>query len=227
VTVLDLNSGVPQLTIDTSIKVYDLRVVGDIIVAIGYEKAIIWNLPGGNSPPDTRMNVEDSARTIYFGATSDDPACAASISLDFRYVVLLKYDSIFLLSHFLDVYCTSTRQNLQVEVSNLFAPRFAPGGQDIWCITNDESIAFTITDDALIPTEIADDMEGGSLGCPWRPSLGYNVTDDGRILGPGGERLLILPHIWRVQSGERVWNGKFLALLHHRLPEPVILEIEP
>jgi hypothetical protein len=38
----------------------------------------------------------------------------------------------------------------------------------------------------------------------------------------------MLPPLWQsFESVDRVWNGKFLALLHGSLPEPVILELEP
>ena len=49
VTVLDLVSGVPQLTINTSIEVYGLRLTDNIVVAIGDKKAITWNLLEGIS----------------------------------------------------------------------------------------------------------------------------------------------------------------------------------
>jgi len=227
-TVLDLTSGVPQLTIDTSIEVYCLRAIGGTIVAIGYEKAIIWNLPGGNLPPDARMNVEDSIRTINFGAVNDHPMFAASISLDFRHVAVVKGLPGRRLSRILDVYCPSTGQNLQVHAPDMCALWFVPGGHDIWGIADNKPIAFTIAEDSLIPTEIADDMEDEPRGFPWGSSCGYKVADDGWILGQGGERLLILPPLWRSQLKQcRVWNGKFVALVHGGLPEPVILEIEP
>jgi len=228
VTVLDLNSGVLRLTIDTSLEVCGLRAIEGAIVVIGYHKAITWDLPGGDFPPDARMNVEDSTRTINFGAVNDHPAYAASISLDFRHIAFIKYLPESWPSQFLDIYCTFTGQNLQVEAPDTSAMWFAPGGQDIWCIANNKPIAFKITQDAVSPTEIADDMEDGPRGCPWGSSRGYKVADDGWILGQGGERLLILPPIWRSRSKEnRVWNGKFLALVHSTLPEPVILEMEP
>jgi ABC-type nitrate/sulfonate/bicarbonate transport system permease component len=52
-------------------------------------------------------------------------------------------------------------------------------------------------------------------GSPWVSSHGYQVTDDWWILGPDGKRLLMLPPLWQSWSAvQRVWKGRFLALLH-------------
>ena len=221
VTVLDLKSGVPRLTIDTSIELYGLKLIGDTIVAIGHDRAITWNLPGENFPPNARMNVEDSIRTIRFRNVDYGVTFAASISLDFRYIALAGYDGE---GDFLGVYCTSTGRAIRVKVFAR-ALRFAPGGHDIWCATQgNEAKVFAIIEDALEHTKTVADIEDGSWGCP---SRGCKVTNDGWILGAGEKRLLMLPPLWQsLGSVDRVWNGKFIALLHGTLPEPVILELE-
>ena len=219
-TVLDLRSGVLQLAIDTSIEVYGLRAIENTIVVIGDKKAITWNLPGGNSLPDTRVTIEDSTRTINFrDAEYSIRVISASISLDFRYVALSREE------YYLDVYCTSTGRNLRVTTwrEGLW---FAPDGYNIWCASHNDVEVITINRDALDHTGTTADINDGS--CPWGSSRGYEVADDGWILGGGGTRLLMLPPLWRSpRSVDRVWNGKFLALLHCALPEPVILELEP
>ena len=221
VTVLDLRSGISQLTIDTSIEVYGLRAIENTIVVIGRKRAITWNLPGGNSLLDARMTIEDSTRTINFGgADTNTLVVAASISLDFRYIALLRW------SDRVDVYCTFTERTIfhvGVRSSTLW---YAPDGCNIWCAYENEVEVITINQDAPGYTRARAGIRDGS--CPWGSSRGYEVTDDGWILGGGGKRLLMLPPLWRSPySMDRVWNGKFLALLHGQLPEPVILELEP
>ena len=224
VTVLDLKSGVPQLTIDTPIEVYGLRLIENTIVVIGDEKAVTLDLLGGDFLPDARVNVKDSTRTITFGNTNDSAVIAASISLDFQYIALGRYDGEEV---FLDVYCTRTARNIRGE-AGVYALWFAPGGHDIWCAADNEAKVFTISQGALDSTKTVADIGDGSWGCPWGSSRGYKVTYDGWILGAGGKRLLMLPPLWQsLDSVDRVWNGKFLALLHGALPEPVILELEP
>ena len=68
------------------------------------------------------------------------------------------------------------------------------------------------------------------VGCsparhPWGSSCGYRVTNYWWVLGPGGERLLMLPPSWQSYATRRVWNERFLALLHRGLPDPVVLEL--
>ena len=226
VTVFDLKSGVPQLTIDTSIDVYGLRPIGGTIVVIGQGKVITWNLPGGNFLPDARMSVEDSTQTIDFRIADPGSVIAASVSLDFQYIALLKHVLVGRLD-FLGVHCTSTGRNFRIGV-RASALWFAPGGQDIWCAADNEAMVFSINHDGLNHTKTVVGIGGGSWGCPWGSSRGYEVTDDGWILGAGGKRLLMLPPLWHSRlSVDRVWDGEFLALLHGTLPEPVILELEP
>jgi hypothetical protein len=62
---------------------------------------------------------------------------------------------------------------------------------------------------------------------PWASSQGYQVTDDWWILNPDGKQLLMLPPPWQSDMVHQVWKGKYLALLHPGLLEPVILELEP
>ena len=224
VTVFDLKSGVPQLIIDTSIEVYGLRTVGNSIIVIGNEKAISWNLPEGNPLPDARMNVEASTGSIHFRDNDDDPITAGSVSLDSRYIAVAKNDGE---GELLLVYYIPTEQKL-VEVVRISALWFGPGEHDICCAGENEAKVFTITEDALNDTKTVPDADYGSWECPWGSSCGYKVTDEGWVLCRDGKRLLMLPPLWRSPlKSRRVWNGKFLALLHSALPELVILELEP
>ena len=49
VTVVDLKSGVPQLTIDTGTHIYGLTIAESTVVVAGERKIITWNLPMGGS----------------------------------------------------------------------------------------------------------------------------------------------------------------------------------
>ena len=225
VMVLDLKSGVSKLTIDTSVEIYGLRQIENTIVIIGDKKVITWSLPEGNLPPGARMNVEDSTWTTNI-SNADHTTIAASISFDLQYVALIKYPPKKGENLVLSVYCTSTGQNLCTRVygSELW---IHPGGYDIWCATFNRAQVFTITQDALDCTKVITDIECGLWECPWRSSCSYKVTNEGWILGQEGNRLLMLPPLWQSHRVKRVWNGKFLALLHGGLPELVILELEP
>ena len=224
VTVLDLESGDLLLTIETSIEIYGLRPIENTIVVIGDEKAITWSLPAGDFLPDARMSVEDSTRTINFRDVDDSLVFATSISPDSRYIALAGYCDE---EEFLDIYCPSAGWKIRGDGRG-FELWFAPDGHEIWCATDNEAKVFAITQDALNYTRTVADIGDGLLGCPWGPSRGYKVTHDGWVLGAGGERLLMLPSLWKSPfKVDRVWNGKFLAIVHDELPVPVILELEP
>ena len=225
VMVLDLKSGAPELTIDTSIEAYGLRPIGNTIVVAGDKKVVTWDLPGGDPLHAVRMNVDDSIRTINFHGPSTRTVIAASISPDFQYIALACYEGG---RGFLEVYCASTGWNHCSSRVGASALRWALGGHDIWCASQDEAEVFTVTQDAISPTRSVTDIEDGPFGSPWGSSPGYEVTRNRLILGMGGKRLLMMPPLWGSPSKmHRVWNGKFLALLHGELPEPVILELEP
>ena len=167
------------------------------------------------------MNVEDSTQTINFrNEDSSDTVVAASISLDFRYIALVK-------NGFLEIHCTSTGGDFRVEWP-MWGVRFLPDGHDFLCISGDSGFLLTITQDHLDEIKSGIDVGDESLECPWGSSRGYTVTYEGWILGTGGKRMLMIPPLWRsLLTVERVWSGKFLALLHGTLLEPVILELEP
>ena len=226
VTAFDLNSGVPQWTIDTGMDVYGLRVVGEAIAVIGGTKVTAWNLPGGIASPGARMGVEDSIRTIHFRWGSESALVAGSVSFDFGHIAVIYGSGEIGL---LEVY-TATGQLLRN--SN-------PVGRDpLWFLPDRPGIGRVVDGNKgqvrLITTEgtLEDpipigDIENGQWGCPHGSSRGYKVTNDGWIVSPSRKRLLMLPPHWRSEIMRRVWNGQFLGLLHGTLPEAVILELEP
>jgi len=63
------------------------------------------------------------------------------------------------------------------------------------------------------------------LLCERAGGLFIKTTDDGWVLNSNGKRLLWLPPHWRVDDMDKVWSARFLAFLHHQLPEAVILEV--
>ena len=230
VLVLNLESGVPQLTIDVGTDVCGLRVIGNTIVAVGGEeflgyKVISWNLPAGDCVPDARVNHKDSVRTVNLsGQRLEGWALDATISSDFRYVALMisGYTGLALY-----IYSASTGERLQTMGAGTGTLWFTPDGSDVWCVASNGEAEVWRFGERGEPEDFTADIEHPPEGYPWRSSRGYRVTNDWWILGPDGKRLLMLPPRWQSYPVHRVWKGKFLALLHDGLPEPVILEMEP
>jgi WD40 repeat protein len=229
VTVLDLKSGVPQLTIDTNMKVYGLGVVGNTVIVIGEQKVIAWDLPVGGCVPNARVDLEGSSWAVNLGGPnyvsneSEDFVISASISPDSCYIAIIS-------GLYLQIYSASTGEYLGHRVIGGLIPYFSPDGCDIWCASHNGGAGvwrIGSGQNVLEHLEHRVDVESPPEGYPWTSSHGYQVTKDWWILSPKGKRLLMLPPPWRSDTVRRVWKGKYLALLHRGLSEPVILELEP
>ena len=230
VALIDLKSGSQKLTLETSMEVYGVRVIENTIAAIGHKKVITWNLPVGNPLPDVKLNIEDSTQTIHLrGGPSGKGrhrVIAASISPDFHHILLV---TIAVTSGDLRLYCASTGQYLGYTdgYTKVGISWFAPGGDVICCaVGGRKADVWAFMGNSLVHKMVVDDIQHGSWGCPWGSGCGYQVTDDGWVLGLGGKRLLMLPPPWQSDVVDQVWNGQFLSLLHATLPEPVIIELE-
>ena len=233
VTILDLKSSVPLLMIEAPMEVHGLRVINNILVTIGSNKVITWNLSAGDTLPDVGLNIGDSAQTIHLsdeplGVYRDD-VTAASISPDFHYVALdIKTRGSSLPFGCLSIYSMSNGEYLGSAGTMLIGvPWFGPGRDNIWYAFGNKAYIWTVNGENLDHTMTVHDIVHGSWGCPWEQSCGYQVADDGWILSMDGKRLMLLPSPWQSEAAERVWNGQFLALLHAGLPKPVIIELEP
>jgi WD40 repeat protein len=226
VTVLTLKSGVPQLTINTGIEVYGLRVVGNTVVVTDDQNVIAWNLPVGGCVPDARMGLEDSSWKMNLGGPQLSFVTGASISPNSHYIALKSGLPGF---SYLRIYSGSTGEYLGYELTEGVIPWFAPDGCDIWCVANSgeaEVCRVGSGQKGLERLEHRVNVEHPPEGYPWGSSCGYQVTDDWWVLGQDGKRLLMLPPPWQSYAVQRVWKGQFLVLLHDGLSEPVILEVE-
>jgi len=234
ITVVDLKSGVPRLTIDAGMEVYGLGVSGSNIVAIGEGEIVTWDLPAGDHVLDLRANITDSARTVTLDNHRHDLGRVESVILspDLHHVAIVRYpgpnDS------YLSLYDTHTGQHLQTVTHDhrIYAPWFTPDGREVWYVRDD---AGNRLDGWKIVEDSKSDVTGleylGSTryrpdGPPWQSSRGYQVRDAQWILSPSGKRLFWLPPRWRSYEWQRRWGGRFLALLGYELPEAVILELE-
>ena len=234
VTVLNLKSGVPQLTIDTSMEVYGLGLGESTIIVVGDGKIVTWNLPSGDCVPNPRVNVDNSIQTTTFNFPSLSPSTlepAISMSPNFHHIAILMFwvDSVGENHmHLLDVLTGQCFGSVDTKLGS--EPWFTPDGQEVWCVKAYHGAdrwkivggteSNTTVLEHLGPTEHPPDES------PWKPSGDYEVTDDRWILTSGGKRLLWFSPYWRSYQWERKRGGKFLVLLHRKLPGFVILELE-
>ena len=247
VTVLNVKSGALLLTIDPGTTVHGLGVVGDTVVVIGDGRAITWNLPPGDHVPGARIGLQDSSRTVGFSQWGPFVS-GASICPNSCHVAVISGQ----FSQYLSIYDKSTGGRIgETSIHEIAAGTplwFSPDGCDVWCV-QDSSEACRVwrvdggqnelelpkLERRKVPRKSPHGHQITKLewhtvdveGYPWRSSHGYKVTNDWWILDPDGKRLLMLPPPWQSYAVHRVWKGKFLALLHSGLSEPVILELDP
>ncbi|KAF9643546.1 YVTN repeat-like/Quino protein amine dehydrogenase [Thelephora ganbajun] len=81
VVVVDLNSGIARLTIDTGMKVYAVGMTGSAIVVVGEGKIVTWNLPGGKCVLNPRVDVNDSVLATAFNCPSFPAGALRPISV--------------------------------------------------------------------------------------------------------------------------------------------------
>ena len=221
--VLDLKSGVPQLTIDTGMEVYCLKMTGSSINAIGKDRIITWNLPERNHIFNARVDIHDSVQTITFDFSLllwSPFTPTASISPDLSYIATAE-----LFGPSLKIYEISTGKCLG-SVGSVAGDRlwFTPDGQEVWCNANDGVKGWAIVKSDLLRQMELQPTQHQPEWYPWKSTYGYEVTHDGWVLSPSGRQLLWLPPHWQSKEIYRQWSGQFLALLHPDLPEIVILE---
>ena len=222
VVVLDLKSGVPQLTVDTGMEVYCLKIVESSINVIGRDRIVTWSLPERNHTPSARVDINDSVQTTTFDSSlllGSLFTPSPSISPDLSYIA-----SVDLVKWLLKVHEISTGKCLgSVESVTGDGLWFTPDGQEVWYNTNNGVKGWMIVKSDLGQVELQPTQHQPE-GCPWKSSYGYKVTHDGWVLSPSGRQLLWLPPHWQSKEVYRQWNGQFLALLHPDLPKIVILE---
>ena len=251
ITVLDLKSGTPQLSINTGMKVYALGIAGDNIAVVDEGKLVTWNLPTGVHLPNPRADITNSVQTITLNHEYG-PERTVLVSPDLCYIAIVNYVGIggpcgeeeeegdeYPFDEDnpgapLYLYNASTGKChwyvwIRIEADPWFTPdgyevrcRGDPGKVDRWKIVEDSESKITRLESL------------GSTLCqpeesPWESSNGYQVIGNQWILNPSGKRLFWLPPHWRSNEENlisRIWSGHFLALLHSELPEVVILDME-
>jgi len=242
VTILDLKSGVPRLTIDTSTEVYGLRVIKNTVVVVCDWEVITWSLPTGDCVPGARVGLEDSSQIVNLKSQEVGYVDHTSVSPDSPHMAFIG-DSL----RWFGIYDAFTGAYM----GSFWAGHgrvmwFPPKRSDVWNF--DYMGAREVWRATGPPASFAGPQwmrivswgpssrqnwwafsKDAAVGYPWALSHGYQVTiaKDWWVLSPDGKRLLMLPPCWRSVPCNRMWKEQFLALLHCGLPEPVILELNP
>ncbi|KAF9643063.1 hypothetical protein BDM02DRAFT_3273228 [Thelephora ganbajun] len=248
ITVLDLTSGNLLSTIDAGMKVRSQRVTGSTVVAVSDERVVTWNLPARDCNLTTRADAIRMATMIGCPGMFSYPNYLqfVSISPDLHNIAIIEgLPSDLPRLHLYDVPTGQCLGHVSMHKKISTSPWFTPDGREVWCITRHGGTHGLTIVEGSEPSEanglaIVESSVPGVIKLehlrptnqppstpPWLSSRGYQITDDGWILGISGKRLLWLPlYLQSLNTAHRTWSGRFLALLHATLPEAVILELE-
>ena len=230
VTVLDLEKGIPQLTIDVDMDVLGLGVIGSVISVICEKgstiKVVTWDIPRRDCVQNTRVSFEDSSGVVEletYGWASG--ACSASISPDSQLLAVIRGFG----APSLYTYNLSTgREHCRCEYTwEGHIVQFSPDGGNIWSVQSGGQASVWFIGDKFLELEGVVGIGDPPDGYPWASPHGYQVTHDWWILDADGKRLLMLPPHWQSDPVHWRWKGQFLALLHGGPPEAVILDLGP
>ena len=148
VTVLDLQSGDPQLSVETGMKVLGLQVTMSAIIVVGEKKVVTWNLPAVGCALNTRVGIGDSVCTIMLDPdhpfpTDTTKVCHTSISPNFSYLAVVWHtvDK----SRNLNIYDMSTGKYLVHTVAEWTMPWFTLDEQEVWCTGSGKVEGWLIT----------------------------------------------------------------------------------
>ena len=239
ITIIDLQSGGPQLTIDTGIQVRGLRVTGSTIAVVDLERIVSWNLGVGSGG----ANINDAVRDTSFNSSSPSREgkgriLDVSISPDLSHVATLRrtrsIDPAWVIRPnrgrevlYLEFRDALTGRCLASTIGGLLVwgdLRFSPDGREVWFGLERGWGVIVDSESGATKLQPLERTQCPPEALPWLSCRGYEVKDDGWILSPTQKRLLWLPHRWRSHERYRTWSGRFLALGYHELPEVVILE---
>ena len=230
VVVVGCRSGDWRLDIDAGMKVYGLKTGSNTIIVEGDRKLMTWNLFIDNDiSAGSATAVGDPARTTMLKCLKHQGPKFTSISPDLSMLAALWPKSKTGIAGLLTIFNMETGMKVGDAKTDGDTPWFSPDGKQIWCgVDNGQAQGWEVLKRNGSPKiELVPLTGSPPEGWPWQPPRGHAIADDGWIVGPGGKQLLLLPPDWISNEREmRVWRGRFLALLHGTLSEPVILELE-
>ena len=227
VTVINLRSGATKLVINTGMKVYGLKVSGNKVMVEGDGKLVVCGLPETGAS-DGITTTERFVQTKAFRAPINCEPGSTSISPNLDMIAKTWLGCGIGTVGSLVIYDTDTGAEIggvEVDCEVLW---FSSDGSQIWCGGDEgkEQGWRIVKTSGSSKIELVPLAGSPPEGWPWRSSRGYTIANDGWVLSREGKRLICLPPNWRSEEKKtRVWSGRFLALLHSTLSEPVILEM--
>ena len=231
VTILDLQSGDERLAIDTGMEVECLGITGDSVVVVSRGKIARWDIPE-NPASNANANTDDSVLTTAFDhsplSLNHQKLTGISISPDSSRV--LAWGSTAEPSYGgLEIYDVSTGRCVAGVRTHhkLLSAWFTLDGLGVWGKDFNSVSGWKIVEDSesgIMELEALEPPANPPKLPPSKSSSGYEIQQNGWVVGPDSRRLLWMPNHWRLGEWSQTWGGRFLGLGRRGSPEVVILE---
>jgi len=214
----------PEELVDVWMEAEDIKISGNTIFAVDWQKLVSWNLNG---------DYDNKRETKVHLATPESDLEYLRLSHDCSQIAYTSEDTVY-------IYNVQAQKTLQCFHCNLLDSmdfQFSPNEDQLW-IMDPHGLTGT-RNLSLRKLEIEDGWngcslsEGDHLGNEWSwinlfSSYGYCVEVNSEwVTDSRGNKCLWLPLAWRIQYWKLVrWDGKFLALLSGHYPRPIIVEFQ-
>ena len=229
IMVLDLDSGTTLQSIDAGIEVFDIKMIDNIIFAVGTYELLSWRLEAGRA-----ADVASVIRRATFSDT--DLTCIGPVQLSVSFnshhhQILSIHGNVCFLRHGEVVTQTAMQETI------VWHPGFFREGLLVRHIREGRRRKKKSSSPST-PHTRSPSSEGRSevlvpLTRPWalglflRSSGGYHITCAEKthwVVDRGGRKLLWLPLHWR--SSAMMWGSDILALVDGNFPEPIIVKFQ-
>lgn len=226
ITVLNLKFSNTQLNINADTEICGMKIIGNKIIIVGDGKILAWDLPMGGNVSNAGKSVQNTLQTS-FRHSAPIQQLYASISSDLKYIATGSDKS----GEDLCIYDLHTGERLVATMSEKWLSGFTSSGNEVWCATMSGQVdKWTIMQkdgSNTIKLKQLWNNKKPKSGFPWHSPCDYQVTNDGWVLGPGGNQLFWLPSHWRPEKKlQKCWSRKFLAVWNKDSVKPVVLKLE-
>ena len=219
VMVFDTLLGTLQQYIDTSMRIMDVKIVGDGVFVADRGEVVSWHLTTG---------VRNKG-TFFGGASVTNNTEHVVLSNDCSQIAFLTGDTVFLY----DIKSQTTIGTHMV-VGDILDIRFLPSKHELQLFRRITSPSQTVYQDVGMtmatywsPPRVSFLENGWSWANLFSHGYYFGGESGQWVIDPRGIKLLWLPPNWRSKHWEDVrWNNNFLALVYNR-PEPIIIQFYP
>ena len=217
VTILDSFSGTIQWVINTGMEIDDIKMIDNTVYVVGMHKFVSWYFGAGGIVPGVHEALAIGADVGHLMLSHDCTQIAFAINFEGAALYDIKAQRVL--------------KSFKWGTWQLPGFQFSPDGHQMWCtnwirlIGKGIIVRLDRTEDWSSPEIISEYVENGlSWNNLFSPD-GYHVgMGNVWIVNSKGSKILWLPPHWR----RRVrWEGKYMALVDHHLPTPIIIEFQP